>query len=67
MKNYSTVVTATREEDVELGKMKSYMQCYFENPVDAVKFYQLLKSQPEVVHINIYETFARRLLNEEQA
>ena len=60
MKKYSTVVAATREEDVESGKMKSYMQCYFENPVDAVKFYQLLESQPEVVDISIYATFDKK-------
>ena len=51
MKNYSMVVTAIKEEDGELGKMKSYMQYYFENPHDAVEFYQNLK--PEVSYINI--------------
>lgn len=54
MKSYSVVVTATKEEDAESGKMKSYIQCYFENAIDAVKFYQQLESQPEVVHTNIY-------------
>ena len=53
-KNYSVLVTATKVEDAESGKMKSYMQCYFENAVDAVNFYQQLESQPEVVHTNIY-------------
>lgn len=51
MKNYSMVVTAVKEEDAELGKMKGYMQYYFENPADAVEFYQNLK--PEVAYINI--------------
>ena len=53
---YSMVVTVVKEEDAELGKVKSYMQYYFENPVDAVKFYQQLGSQPEVVCISIYAT-----------
>lgn len=54
MKNYSIVVTAVKEEEAELGKVKTYAQYYFENPVDAAKLYQQLESQPEVVHINIY-------------
>ena len=62
MKNYSTVVTAIKEEDAELGKMKSYMKYYFENAVDAVRFYQQLESQSEVVYINI-----RTTSDEEQA
>lgn len=62
MKNYSVVVTAIKEEDAGLGKMKSHMQYYFENPVDAVEFYQQLKTEPDVVYINICAT-----LDEEQA
>lgn len=62
MKNYSIVVTAIKEGDAELGKMKTYAQYYFENPVDAVEFYQQLESQSEVVYINI-----RTTSDEEQA
>lgn len=59
---YKMVVTVVKEEDAELGRMKSRMQYFFENPVDAAKFYQQLGSQPEVVYINI-----RATLYEEQA
>ena len=54
MENYSVVVTATIEEDAEFGKMKTDMVCYFENAINAAKFYQQLESQPEVIHIDIH-------------
>ena len=53
---YKMVVTVVKEGDAELGKMKCYMECCFANPVDAVKFYQQLGSQPQVVHIDISVT-----------
>lgn len=53
---YKMVVTIVKEEDAELGKVKSRMQYYFENAVDAVKFYQQFGSRPEVVYINICAT-----------
>lgn len=59
---YKIVVMAVKEEDAELGKMKTCAQYYFENPVDAVEFYQQLESQSEVVYINICAT-----LDEEHA
>lgn len=55
MKNHnSMIVVAIKEEDAELGRVKSYTQYYFENPVDAAKFYQQLESQPEVIYANMY-------------
>ena len=54
---YSTVVTVVKEEDGELGRMKSRMQYFFENSVDAARCYQRLESQSEdVVYINIRAT-----------
>lgn len=57
---YSMVVTAVKEEDAELGKKKSCMQYYFENPVDAAKCYldlmQDLTSQSEAACVNIRAT-----------
>ena len=52
-KNYSMVVTVVKEEHAELGEVRSRMFYYFENAIDAVKFYQQLGSQPDVVYINI--------------
>lgn len=59
---YRMVVTVVKEGDAELGKMKSRIQYYFENPVDAVRCYQDLMSHSEVVYINI-----RATLDEKQA
>ena len=53
---YSTVVTVVKEEDAELGRMKSRMQYFFENPVDAARCYQRLESQSDVVYVNIRAT-----------
>lgn len=56
---YSMVVTAVKEEDAELGKMKCYMKYCFENPVDAAKCYQELMqdaSQSEAACVNIRAT-----------
>ena len=53
MKNYSMVVAVVKEEHAELGEVRSRMYYYFENPMDATKFYQQLGSQPDVVYINI--------------
>lgn len=53
---YSIVVTAIKEEDAELGKVKIRMQYFFENPVDAAKLYQQLGSQSEVIYTNIRAT-----------
>ena len=53
---YKMVVTVVKEEDVELGRMKSRMQFYFEDPIDAVKCYQDFVSQSEVVYVNIRAT-----------
>ena len=55
-KMYKMVVTVVKEGDAELGKMKSRMQYYFEDPVDAVNFYQQVGSQSDVVYINIRAT-----------
>ena len=54
MKNYSVVVTAIKEKATELGRMK--MQCYFENAVEAVEFYQDLMTQADVVSVSIRTT-----------
>ena len=51
---YSVVVTAIKDRGAELGGTK--MQCYFENAVEAVEFYQSLMSQPGVVYIGIRTT-----------
>ena len=53
---YRVVVTAVKEEDAELGKMKLKLQYYFENAVDAAKCYQQLGSQSDIVYINIRAT-----------
>lgn len=50
---YKMVVMAVKEEDAELGKMRSQMQYYFESPVDAAEFYQQLKKELDVVYITI--------------
>ena len=53
---YKMVVTVVKEGDAELGRVKTRMQYFFENPVDAAKFYQQLGSQSDVVYINIRAT-----------